>query len=543
MDASIGDGTCADSNGRCSLRAAVQEANAAGGADTIRLAARATYTLSIAGASEDGAATGDLDATSTITIQGRGSTVDAAGLDRAFDALAANLTVDGLTVIGGAPPETQSGGGYRSTGTLVISNSQINGNTVFGAGASGGGIINDVGTLRLSNSGLDANAATRAGGAIEANLGTTSLDRVSLSNNATGPTPGNGGGLHLTGTGSVSVTNSAVTGNTATEEGGGLWNSSTGTFSVSGTEVSGNTASGPAADQGGGGLFSDGGSLSVFDVDITGNSADGLSGSGGGILNNLGVLTVERSSIRDNDAHRAGGGIEANVGTTTVSGSNLSGNTAGPNPGNGGGLHLTGAGSVEVTGTVVARNDATDEGGGLWNSATGTMTVSRSTVVDNRADGDDADQGGGGLFNDGGSLSVSGSRLNIATGVSGSGGGILNNLGTLSVSDTVLDDNSSTRAGGGIEANGGTTDLSEVRLSSNSTGFNPGNGGGLHLTGAGTVTIDASRVTENIASSEGGGLWNSDTGTMTVTNTAIKGNAAPVGPQVFNDGGTFTIDG
>ena len=30
---------------------------------------------------------------------------------------------------------------------------------------------------------------------------------------------------------------------------------------------------------------------------------------------------------------------------------------------------------------------------------------------------------------------------------------------------------------------------------------------------------------------------------MTVTNTAIFGNTAPVGPQVFNDGGTFTLDG
>jgi hypothetical protein len=42
---------------------------------------------------------------------------------------------------------------------------------------------------------------------------------------------------------------------------------------------------------------------------------------------------------------------------------------------------------------------------------------------------------------------------------------------------------------------------------------------------------------------EGGGLWNSETGTTTVTNTEIAGNTAPDGPQVYNDGGTFTIDG
>lgn len=67
VDANIGDGSCADANGDCSLRAAVQEANADGGADTIMLGS-ARYTLTLAGAGEDAAATGDLDVTSPITI-------------------------------------------------------------------------------------------------------------------------------------------------------------------------------------------------------------------------------------------------------------------------------------------------------------------------------------------------------------------------------------------------------------------------------------------------------------------------------------------
>lgn len=75
------------------------------------------------------------------------------------------------------------------------------------------------------------------------------------------------------------------------------------------------------------------------------------------------------------------------------------------------------------------------------------------------------------------------------------------------------------------------------------TGDNPGNGGGLHLTGAGEVIIDRSVVVDNSAANEGGGLWSSATGTMIVTDTRIRGNRAPVGPNVFNDGGTFTIDG
>ena len=45
-DASAGDGVCADSTGKCSLRAAVMEANALGGGPhTIVLQAGQTYTL------------------------------------------------------------------------------------------------------------------------------------------------------------------------------------------------------------------------------------------------------------------------------------------------------------------------------------------------------------------------------------------------------------------------------------------------------------------------------------------------------------------
>src|SRR5438128_12398148 len=59
VDAAPGDGACATLLGQCTLRAAVQETNALPGADIITLPA-GTYTLSIAGAGEDAAASGDL---------------------------------------------------------------------------------------------------------------------------------------------------------------------------------------------------------------------------------------------------------------------------------------------------------------------------------------------------------------------------------------------------------------------------------------------------------------------------------------------------
>ena len=148
------------------------------------------------------------------------------------------------------------------------------------------------------------------------------------------------------------------------------------------------------------------------------NTADGTSGSGGGILNNLGTLSVNDGSVSGNSAARAGGGIEANVGTTIVDATTMSTNTTGPNPGNGGGLHLTGAGSVTLTGITALNNTAAAEGGAIWNSATGTTVVRNSSVTGNTASGAAADQGGGGLFNDGGLLQVSRSQVmdNVADG-------------------------------------------------------------------------------------------------------------------------------
>src|SRR3954452_11550189 len=72
QDAAPGNGTCADSGGMCSLRAAITEANALSGADTITLPA-GTYTITLVAADEDANAGGDFDITSPITINGAGA--------------------------------------------------------------------------------------------------------------------------------------------------------------------------------------------------------------------------------------------------------------------------------------------------------------------------------------------------------------------------------------------------------------------------------------------------------------------------------------
>jgi hypothetical protein len=137
----------------------------------------------------------------------------------------------------------------------------------------------------------------------------------------------------------------------------------------------------------GGAIRATGATLEVVDSRLVGNRALGEGASGGAIMNDGGSVSVVGTRIERNRAERAGGGIEANAGVTTVTDSVLRGNRTGAAPGNGGALHLTGAGAVVVEGSRVLRNRASAEGGGLWNSADGQMSVTGTLVARNRATG------------------------------------------------------------------------------------------------------------------------------------------------------------
>ena len=530
---------------KCSLRAAVQTANASSGPDTLILLKR-NNKLQIKGTGEDAGATGDLDVSSEIKIKGRDASINAKRIDRIFDVLGGgSLIVDDAVLFNGTPPATESGGAIRSVGTLVVKRSTIGGNFLSGAGASGGGLFNDGGTLTVSNSEIVFNEAVRAGGAIEANGGTTTIDSGSkLNDNDAGPTPGNGGAVHLTGAGKVDITDTTVARNSATAEGGGLWNSAAGTMTVSGAKLAGNTAAGDEMDQGGGGLYNDGGSLALDGTAISSNSATGTSGSGGGVLNNGGTVAITGSAVIGNDSNRAGGGIETNLGTVGLTDVRLIDNSTGPNPGNGGGLHVTGAGTVNLDGGKVAGNTAASEGGGLWNGAD-VMTIDATMIKDNTASGDDSSNGGGGVYNLSGTVALQGGATvdgNVADGTDGSGGGVLNE-GMLTVDDAAIVNNSANRAGGGIEVTNGPVDITDSSLSGNDVdgpGAKPGNGGGLHVTGAIDVNITGSKVSGNDAAAEGGGLWN-NTGTMTVDSTVIRSNTASGAASDQGGGGIYQL--
>lgn len=394
------------------------------------------------------------------------------------------LTVESVTISGnratGNAADQGGGGIFSDGGTLTISNTTIISNSAAGTAGSGGGILIVPGsTLTITGGTIDNNLASRAGGGIEVNGNVTesvtaNLTAVTLTANATGANPGNGGALHITGPATVTVTGGEVISNTAAAEGGGLWNSAVGTLLISGTVVSGNQATGAAADQGGGGIFNDGGILVVTNSTLRNNRAEGDAGSGGAILIAPGsTAEINGGLLENNRASRAGGGVEVNATVTNTAAITLTSvevisNTTGANPGNGGGLHITGAGSALVSTSSVLSNTASAEGGGLWNSATGRLVVDRSTLSNNTANGVAADQGGGAIHNDGGELSVSNST--VSGNQSAAAGGGLNNLGTAALINVTIYENSAITGAGGINNSAGLTITNSIIAHVEATG-------------------------------------------------------------------------
>ncbi len=567
-------------NGPGSLRDAVQQANLDPANNTITF--NANYTIALT--------TGQITSTDNLVITGTGAgnTVlegSGNGNERALVFNAGTISrIEGITFQnfnendnGGAviainldtfemedcafidnTANGSIGGGALLTRNtnLTVLNSTFTGNNASNAtSGSGGAIIVDLGgALTVINSTFIDNSAFRAGGAIETN----SPDPVLISastfqlNEAQGGTaPGNGGAFHVSGSGNSTFTECIIQNNTAVE-GGGLWNGA-GTMTIDGNAIDANTASGMAADQGGGALFNSGGTMAVINTTLTNNSANGVAGSGGAILNDGGSLTVTTSLFDGNTAVRAGGAIEDNSlpgNLLTITDVDFENNATAASPGNGGALHITGAGDAIITGGTANNNTAAAEGGAFWNG-TGTMVIDDVDFADNIASGADADQGGGALFNAGGNLQVENSFFlnNVANGASGSGGGILNDQGSLTVTASIFTANTANRAGGGIEDNsvsGNVLELTDVEFDNNIASAAPGNGGAVHITGAGDSVITGGNASSNTAASEGGGYWNG-TGLMQLDGVTVAGNIAAGdaadngGGGLFNNGGTIDI--
>ncbi len=236
-DANTADGICSAASGSCTLRAAIVQANALMGADTITLPAGTYNTtseltissnLTIGGAGARVArivgpgsgivvrATGSAEVgLSGVTITGGAMGVYVVGVE---------LTLDRVTISGNTSASAANilGVGMRiDTGSKVlIKRSAIvqNTGTQTGGFGTGAGIYSSATQLDIRSSTIADNTMTSSstayGGGIYVNQGTASLRHVTLSGNrATSSTAAQAGGnLFIAGGASATTTDSIITG-------------------------------------------------------------------------------------------------------------------------------------------------------------------------------------------------------------------------------------------------------------------------------------------------------------------------------------------
>ena len=298
-DAHPGDGACADSSGRCSLRAAIEEANAEAKGTLVTIdVPSGTYklklgTLSITrnAVSIDGSGTVVLKEKGThrfmsvgpvaqasvtdVTIEGgNAGTGSGGGLSNSGLTTLGSVTITGSTAARGGGVYNARGGTLDFDASTVSNSTAANGSRSSRPGGSGGGILN-AGSLTLYNTTVSGNSAGSGGPGL----------------NKTAGAGGNGGGIDNTGTALIIA--STVNSNVAGSGGMGL---------------DGDEASGAGGD--GGGLYSSPGSSvtvneSVMESDVSGSS--GPSGESpfphagdGGAIWSAGTLDGhgERSGVR-----------------------------------------------------------------------------------------------------------------------------------------------------------------------------------------------------------------------------------------------------
>ena len=292
------------------------------------------------------------------------------------------------------------GGGtvtFQCSGTIVVPSITLFQDTVIdSAGQSVTLSGNHVNRVLVVNSGV-----------------TVELNGITVANGVTTPDAGSGAsGAGIYNEGTLTLTDSTVSANTAMlGHGGGIYNSS-GSLTLTNSTVSGNWARSISYfSRVGGGIYNDSGTVTLTNSTVSGNNAD----YGGGI-HNYGTVTLTNSTVSGNHADYAGGIYNGSTGASvTLTNSTVSANTA-----------ITGAGidnqgTLTLTDSTVSANTARlGRGGGIYNGSTGAgVMLTNSTVSGNTA----AD--GGGIYNNSGTVTLTNSTVsaNIA---SANGGGISN---------------------------------------------------------------------------------------------------------------------
>ena len=173
--------------------------------------------------------------------------------------------------------------------------------------------------------------------------------------------------------GTLTITQSTLTNNTATLFGGAIINN--GILNITDSKLTNNTA------RDGGAIFNNK-TLSITQSTLTNNKADN---DDGGAIYNRETLTITDSTLNNNQAKIYGGAIES-YGTVKIINSKLNNNDA-----LSGGAISSITGILTITQSTLNNNTVTHDGGAIYNH--GTLSISNSTLSNNIA------RGGGAIIN------------------------------------------------------------------------------------------------------------------------------------------------
>jgi hypothetical protein len=440
-----------------------------------------------------------------------------------------------------------------SAGTLrqIIQNSNPGDTVNFATNLSGSIIVLTNGQILLTNN-LTIDASALPGGIqINGNAGSrifevasnnVVLNSLTITNgtDTNDPTYGGYGGGIYNSSGTLTLTNCILSGNTS-GEGGGIYNG--GNLTLTNCILSGNTC-------GSGGGILNGGNLTLTSCTLSNNSATGFDGGGGGICNeSSGTLILTNCILSGNTAlqYGSGGGIYNNRFAND---------------------YVSIIGNVSLTSCILSGNTASEAGGGILNN--GNLTLTSCTLFSNSATNfgggysDTAE--GGGICNDSGNLTLTSCTLSNNSAVKG--GGLYNynyyNDTVASLTNCTLSANLATNYGGGSFSYGGgiyntygNLTLTSCTLFSNlaviaKPGLNVGGGGIYNFENYfgygtnGSLTVNQSTLSGNSAingnldtdGSYGGGIESA--GNATLFNSIVAGNSADFGPNIL---GGFTNSG
>ena len=579
------DGSCTAGAGGCSLRDALDDANAGATADLVMVPA-GTYTISPALGGPDQDTTidpaaqqsGDWDVFFDTTIAGAGQAttiLQAAaaqpGHDRVLDAIQTgvgipDLTISGLTIRHGrCQVGCVDGGGLRyavdNQSVLTINDSTVDNNrTEVGTGGpanNGGGIFGGQSDF------------------VYTNLTATNNFTAFVSSGCTGATQcgGEGGGMFsgvsfAANPTSVTMTNCTITGNTVNAVNGlggrgGAYAGSPNSVTINGGNFSNNVA------------FTDAGAFRLFTpttitgpTTISNNTArqngggiwsDPLANDNTPLTNTFSSLTMQGNTadsdgvIAVNNVNRGdGGAIFHGRGTLNLTGSTIGGTGVGQanTAFDGGGIARTysqfvaavfNASTLNINGGSIVGNLAINNGGGVINDATKTAATGNASNL-----------------NIGGTTAVTmtnnnarnhGGAIAVVTGAGSTTPAASASLNNMTLRNNIANSDSSGGGDGGAfyqssaVSGGGTAFTGGLSIGGSGFANAAANGGGIS-NAAGILTLPANTsITFNTATANGGGINNGGTINSFTTPNISNNSAIGNGGGINNTAGALTASG